>query len=109
MGKYLVRGRNRNTMDLRGEKNGLTSLDHGEAKAVSTLIALGYPSLESLAHSCLDLPRPEYSTMAGILHDDQYLACRHDAWPCVGSRGRRRERGQSDGSKGLTSPSPKDA
>jgi hypothetical protein len=49
--KYLRRGCN--TMDLRGEEHGLTSLDLGEAKALSTAPALGHPSLESrAAHGC---------------------------------------------------------
>jgi hypothetical protein len=49
--KYLRRGCN--TMDLRGEEQGLTSLDLGEVKALSTAPVLGHPSLESrAAHGC---------------------------------------------------------
>jgi hypothetical protein len=77
------------------EEEGLTSLDPGEVKPVWNLPLLGHPSLESDRLWRFDLPHPESSSMTGT-------SGRRYARPCVGSKGRSRERGPGEGARRLT-------
>jgi hypothetical protein len=82
--KYLRRGRN--TMDLRGQEQGLTSLDLGEAKAVSTVPALGHLRWNLVGSWLLDLPHLKSSPTTGTVWDAEGEAMRED-----------RERGKQGG------------